>query len=194
MNFTLTYDGDLKAKRDIKHKQKLRRVFHRQLQELWKGSPVDPSDRDSENLIVTIGNYDFFPIVSAGREQVAELQIIMLRPGQPPGYIIGQGGDIDNRLKTLFDSLKMPEENEIPPNDQPRSNEVPFFCLLEDDKLISSLSITVDAETSIEKASNLLLENNISCLPVISPQGSVEGIVTWKDILKFYSKNKTVTV
>jgi acetoin utilization protein AcuB len=49
--------------------------------------------------------------------------------------------------------------------------------------------ITVDAETSIEEASNLLLENNISCLPVISPQGSVEGIVTWKDILKFHLKN-----
>ncbi len=54
--------------------------------------------------------------------------------------------------------------------------------------------ITVDVETCIEKASNLLLENNISCLPAISSQGSVEGIVSWKDILKFYSKNKTVTV
>ncbi len=61
-------------------------------------------------------------------------------------------------------------------------------------QIMNRTPITVDAETSIEKASNLLLENNISCLPVISPQGSVEGIVTWKDILKFYSKNKTVTV
>jgi acetoin utilization protein AcuB len=55
------------------------------------------------------------------------------------------------------------------------------------------MPITVDAQTSIEKASNLLLENNISCLPVISSQGVVEGILTWKDILKFYMKNKTVT-
>jgi CBS-domain-containing membrane protein len=54
--------------------------------------------------------------------------------------------------------------------------------------------ITVDVETSMEKASDLLLENYISCLPVLSSQGIVEGIVTWKDILKFYSKNKTVTV
>ncbi len=61
-------------------------------------------------------------------------------------------------------------------------------------QIMNRTPITVDAETSIEEASNLLLENNISCLPVISPQGSVEGIVTWKDILKFYSKNKTVTV
>ncbi len=61
-------------------------------------------------------------------------------------------------------------------------------------EIMSRNLITVDVETSIEKASNLLLENNISCLPVISPNGSVEGIVSWKDILRFYSKNKTVTV
>ena len=61
-------------------------------------------------------------------------------------------------------------------------------------EIMSRNLITVDVETIIEKASDLLLENNISCLPVISPQGSVEGIVSWKDILKFYSKNKTVTV
>ncbi len=56
-------------------------------------------------------------------------------------------------------------------------------------QIMSRTLITVDAETSIEKANNLLLENNISCLPVISPNGSIEGIVTWKDILKFYLKN-----
>ncbi len=61
-------------------------------------------------------------------------------------------------------------------------------------EIMSRNLITVDVEASIEKASDLMLENNISCLPVISPQGSVEGIVSWKDILKFYSKNKTVTV
>ncbi len=57
-------------------------------------------------------------------------------------------------------------------------------------EIMSRTPITVDVETGIEEASDLLLENNISCLPVISPQGSVKGIVTWKDILKFYLKNK----
>ncbi len=61
-------------------------------------------------------------------------------------------------------------------------------------EIMSRNLITVDVETSVEKASDLLLENYISCLPVLSSQGIVEGIVTWKDILMFYSKNKTVTV
>ncbi len=56
-------------------------------------------------------------------------------------------------------------------------------------QIMSRPLLTIDAETSIEEAGNLLLENNISCLPVISPQGSVEGIVTWKDILKFNMEN-----
>ncbi len=57
-------------------------------------------------------------------------------------------------------------------------------------EIMSRIPITVDGETSIEKASNLLLENNITCIPVLSSQGAIEGIVTWKDVIKFYLKNK----
>jgi acetoin utilization protein AcuB len=55
-------------------------------------------------------------------------------------------------------------------------------------EIMSRVAVTVDAKTSIKKAGNLMLENNISCLPVVSSQGSIEGIMTWKDILKFYLK------
>ena len=57
-------------------------------------------------------------------------------------------------------------------------------------QVMSKELITVDTKTSIEKASRLLLENIISCLPVLSSQGVVEGILTWKDILNFYIENK----
>ncbi len=57
-------------------------------------------------------------------------------------------------------------------------------------EIMIRIPVTVDGETSIEKASNLLLENDISCLPVISSKGVVEGIVTWKDVMEFYLKNK----
>ncbi len=55
-------------------------------------------------------------------------------------------------------------------------------------QIMSRILITVNAGTSIEIASNLLLENNISCLPVVSSKDNVKGIVTWKDILRFYMK------
>ena len=145
MNFTLTYDGDLKANGTIAHKHEVRRVFHLQLLELWKGTPFSQLRFPSETLTTTVGKYRFFPLVSAARNEIAELQVIMLRPELGTGYIVGQGGDIDNRLKTLFDSLRMPKNtNEIPAKDQPRDNEDPFFCLLEDDILITDLSVATD--------------------------------------------------
>ncbi len=57
-------------------------------------------------------------------------------------------------------------------------------------QIMSRNPITVNPETSIEAAAQLLLEKNISCLPVVSPLGGIEGIVTWKDILRFYLEHK----
>jgi hypothetical protein len=68
----------------------------------------------------------------------------MLRP-EPPGSILTQAGDIDNRLKTLFDALKVPAEPDaLPSNDNPKEDEKPFFCLLEDDNLITKISVETD--------------------------------------------------
>ena len=53
-------------------------------------------------------------------------------------------------------------------------------------EIMTTNLITVDSSTSIECASILLLENNISCLPVINEDRHLEGIVTWKDILRFH--------
>jgi hypothetical protein len=75
---------------------------------------------------------------------LAELDITLLRPG-PPGAIIS-GADIDNRLKTLFDALKVPREpNALPPDDVPGIGEMPFFCLLGDDRLITRVNVDTDA-------------------------------------------------
>jgi len=46
--------------------------------------------------------------------------------------------------------------------------------------------ITVDKETNVETAVKIMLRNNISCLPVVSADGRIEGILTWRDILKGY--------
>ncbi|MCA9471743.1 MAG: CBS domain-containing protein [Nitrospirales bacterium] len=43
---------------------------------------------------------------------------------------------------------------------------------------------TVTQQTSIEDAAHMLLDKGISCLPVLSPDGMIEGIVTWKDIFR----------
>ena len=59
-------------------------------------------------------------------------------------------------------------------------------------QIMTRKPITVGKNTSIEEASRLLLEKNISCLPVTSPEGEIDGIVTWKDILKFYLQERNI--
>ena len=57
-------------------------------------------------------------------------------------------------------------------------------------QIMTRRPITVDKDTRIETASSLLLEKNISCLPVTSPEGKIYGILTWKDILRFYMQKE----
>jgi hypothetical protein len=91
---------------------------------------------------------------------IAELNITLLRP-EPPGQIITQAGDIDNRLKTLLDALKVPTEpNALPPNETPEQGETPFFCLLQDDNLITRISVSTDrwlVSESDAKSSDVVL-------------------------------------
>jgi hypothetical protein len=63
------------------------------------------------------------------------LKILFLRK-EPPGRVY-QGGDIDNRLKTLFDSLSVPNRDQAVDE---RSDE-PIHCLLENDALITRIDV-----------------------------------------------------
>ncbi len=161
MEFTLVYQGLLRANGSIQDKQDIRREFHKQLAELCKQEPLSSHLKNNPALLKDVLTYDmpvnnpastahkindfqFIPLVSSKLNLVAELDITFLRP-EPPGRIITQGGDIDNRLKTLFDALRLPKESkEIPKNDAPREGENPFYCLLEDDNLITYVSVRTD--------------------------------------------------
>src|SRR6266404_999995 len=50
-----------------------------------------------------------------------------------------QGGDLDNRVKTLFDALRLPEDGEM--HCWKAGDPEPFYCLLENDSLISDFSV-----------------------------------------------------
>jgi len=152
MEFTLVYRGPLKANGRPKDKQHIRRSFHGQLKALWKQQPLEPFKRYLEetpdqgelSVIRKVGDFRFAPLVTEKLRLVAALHVTMLRP-EAPGSIVTQGGDIDNRLKTLLDSLRMPhKKSELPNDDSPDDGEDPFFCLLEDDNLITSLAIDTD--------------------------------------------------
>ena len=152
MQFTLSYRGQLKPNARPAPKHEIRKHFHRQLRNLWNVAPLqsfkvflsDPPAPAKTNILVKKHGFTFAPLVSESLALVAELDIIILWP-QAPGAIITSGGDIDNRLKTLLDSLKVPSEpTALPPGIAPGEDEVPFFCLLEDDCLVTRLAVETD--------------------------------------------------
>ena len=152
MRLVLHYRGTLRANGNPAHKHDLRQHFHVQLKQLWTQRPLSEQPRLLEPrgragdycLLRPLGAFAFAPLVTAEMNVVAELHVILLRPEQPGG-LITQGGDIDNRLKTLFDALTMPRhENALPVGTIPGHDETPFFCLLEDDSLIIAVSLRTE--------------------------------------------------
>src|SRR5262249_46346782 len=89
------------------------------------------------------GSFHFVPLVMREYNLVCYLEIVMLRNEQP-GNVLQSGGDIDNRLKTLFDSLSIPVQPNQIGSAAPQSGEDPFYCLLEDDSLVTGFEIKTE--------------------------------------------------
>lgn len=166
VDFRLTYAGPLLAStnRDphANHKQELRKHFHPQLRKLWQEFPhLREMQQPLPDQVITTtapppamrieylanqfqrNGYRFVPLVTKELALACAINMLFLRP-ERPGKII-KDRDIDNRIKTLFDGLKMPDQmQELGKYVAPGPDEDPFFCLVEDDSLITSLSIETD--------------------------------------------------
>jgi hypothetical protein len=162
MQFRLTYEGKLLGNGNASHKHEIRRVFHPQLRRLWNETRSLRAMRDPVVDLVEVNrgpdrsrveglaerftrnNYQFVPLVSRDLDvSFCGLDILFLRP-DIPGSIL-RSGDIDNRLKTLFDALRMPTgRGELGGYDYPEKDEKPFYCLLEDDSLVTKVSVETD--------------------------------------------------
>jgi hypothetical protein len=166
VEFRLTYDGLLLgASRGVTradHKHDIRKRFHPQLRRLWSinedlRSMLDPLPPGPVTVNAgpyrrrvdaladrfSCGPFHLVPLVTKDLALICGLHVLMLRP-DPPGSLI-QSGDIDNRLKTLFDALRIPgPDTQELAGATPGDDENPFFCLLEDDRLISHLELQTD--------------------------------------------------
>lgn len=148
MEFKLTYAGSVLGasnnSNQTAHKHSIRRVWHRQLKRLWDmtsrlqdARAVFPESGMANSAYKTRidwladkfqrGAYNFVPLVTADLGLFCDVSILFLRP-DPPGKLI-KSGDLDNRLKTIFDSLrKADNDHELPRDKGPMPDETPFYC------------------------------------------------------------------
>jgi hypothetical protein len=168
MDLRLTYAGPLlgasRTNTRAEHKHAIRRVFNPQLRRFWDMHPLLRNARKNpypvgaylgpnygeENphlwqhlaTLYERNGYNFVPLVREDSYLLCSVRILFLRP-DPPGSLI-KSGDIDNRLKTIFDALRLPSNKDECPG-EPTELEDPFFVLMEDDKLITHVSVETDA-------------------------------------------------
>lgn len=155
-----------------KDKHKLRKHFHLQMRELWRQHPdlrmqseakfrIEGGGLAKQIIPVVVGQPGktwvehiadthvvcngnrFVPLISQAGGFTCALDVLFLRR-DTPGGLVDNHGDIDSRVKVLLDGLRMPIKVEELGGYQIDSDEDPFYCLLEDDKLITRISVTTD--------------------------------------------------
>jgi hypothetical protein len=155
MRFRLIFEGEIRPRQVAKLSDihAIRQALHPQLTRLWEHEPfrvlkdkwlkeVSPHEPESYARITKVDRKKYAPLVA--RDLGAELDIVFLRQ-QAKGQLIGDGGDIDNRLKTLFDALRMPSKVEVQQLGAAVSaDEDPLHCLLQDDALIHRVNVETD--------------------------------------------------
>jgi hypothetical protein len=169
LEFRLLYAGELlpSGNRNTRPAEKhaIRRKLHPQLRRQWQlhkvlrqyagylGNQYDPLPLESEQErfehgISAIGKHwpmfghEFVPLITSEDSVRCSLDILLLRP-EEDRFIFKQG-DVDGQVKTVFDALTLPRSIEQVGGGGPQIDEMPFFCLLEDDRLISEVRVNAD--------------------------------------------------
>ena len=114
MRFKLLYFGEIfiNPKKRSQHISDIRMQFHPQLKKLLEHQPWDnmtqymmPGATKSPITTRHIGGIDWNPIITPNLKLLAEIDIQMMHP-----EIVGlPHSDIDNRVKTILDGLRCPQ-------------------------------------------------------------------------------------
>ncbi len=127
-------------------------AFHPQIKALWQYMPFsqcakwlreNPPPGDY-GIWERSNDVLFSPLISSKSHLMCELDVTLLRQ-QAPGQLLGEGGDIDNRMKTLLDALRKPSTQEAQTDAiAKRADDDPIHCLLQDDALVTRLNVEMD--------------------------------------------------
>jgi|HubBroStandDraft_1064217.scaffolds.fasta_scaffold53452_2 hypothetical protein len=171
MRFRMLFSGEIKAHKelDIKppHKHAIRTYLSPQLERLWQtkeglrryasvtGAKARAARREQDSVggvyceenrlagLEYLADFNkkqstrFIPLIVPAFCLRCRIDVLLLRPEDTPNHIL-QSGDLDNRVKTLFDGMRIPNDDALV------DDGGTHFVLLQDDSLISELSVVGD--------------------------------------------------
>jgi hypothetical protein len=181
MRFQLTFDGDLPSVGNSPPPRRpakvaviwtLRHAISAQLESLWEhhhllrgvgGTQARAAANTLRQPIKRCG-HEFVAIVRPALKLKCELCVNML-VNHSLGSLVTGIGDLDNRVKTLLDALRVPKD----PQEFKHVTLAPglYPCLLEDDAMITALHITTDRYLACPSTSpqHVRLQISVSVLP-----------------------------
>jgi hypothetical protein len=89
---------------------------------------------------ILLGKRKAIPLVRESLSLACRINILFLRE-EDPGALFFKAGDLDGRLKTLLDALKMPSVDD---DSKYPSVHDPLYCLMESDTLITHFDVETD--------------------------------------------------
>ena len=158
MEFRLVLRGHLPPDKrgTVPVKHRIRQELHPQLRTLWQQHPAlrgafDPKmnlrKKGQQSRIEELASdndkfgFRFVPLVKK-KDFACALDILLLRR-QEPFRTFDPVGDLDGRVKTLIDGLRMPQVHQEVGDYKPAPDENPFFCLMDDDSAIFDFKVKV---------------------------------------------------
>ena len=159
--------GNSRKKPDV---WELRKAFHPQLKRFWLAHQhlnsvkthcflKDSQERGHELQLLseqfadffTVDSTHFVPLAIQKLHLVCEIDVLLLV--SPNSAHLLARSDIDNRMKTLLDGLRMPQQKSELLNDlSAGSVQDPYYVLVEDDSQVSKLSVEYDTYLAAEQA------------------------------------------
>lgn len=137
---TLVYQGPLKSNGRSEHKAAIREQFSQQLRVIYERDVLREHIRDhvKEACVRDIAGVKFTSLANKVFGLHARIDVTMLSVDNA-GIFSTTRGDIDNRLKTLFDALSIPPESQA----SVVKATLPDLtvCLVEDDGLIRDVRV-----------------------------------------------------
>lgn len=164
MRFTLVYQGELPPNGNATEKWRIRRAMEPQLRRLWCSAPFneaigkyqDPTYSPADCYLGRqIDEFEYIPLISDRISLRAEIDLLLLSSSLPGGLL--HGGDIDNRLKTLFDAMSVPASQQQIPKSASADIDKRVFCLLDDDRLVTRLTVSNDRLLTTKECSREII-------------------------------------
>lgn len=142
MDYKFFYRGNIPSNGNSKQKGNIREILNPQIKKVWDVEAYKTllnkrkSSNKFDSMCVTTSGAKYLPLISSETKLYCHLEIEYYTKNEM--RFVFADGDIDNRVKTLFDGLRAPSS---PQEKTYENNNDIYYTMLEDDKLIKGLSI-----------------------------------------------------